>query len=69
LLKPSLIAPIRKALNYCKFTIAGAIGGVAVVNTVTQVMEGVGAPDRVENYAMLAGAVILSSLAAYLHAA
>lgn len=57
-----------KALAYARFLVAGAIGGIAVVNTFAQVMATTPAPN-VEHIAMAVGAAALAGAAKLLDAA
>lgn len=54
-------------LGYARFAAAGAIGGVAVVNTYALVMASVPSP-QIEHYAMAIGAATLAGLAKVVHA-
>lgn len=56
-----------RALTYTRFLLAGAIGGIAVVNTLAQIISVTPAPT-VERIGMAVGAVALAGTAKLLHA-
>ena len=58
---------IVKFIDYGKFAAAGAMGGLAVVNTFNQIVFSSPATDSVESVAMAAGATLIAGLVKVLH--
>lgn len=53
-------------INWAKYLVIGAIGGIAIVNTVAMVVNG--APGQsIENIAMGAGAIVAAAIAKGVH--
>lgn len=57
-----------KWIDYAKFAVAGAMGGLAVINAAYQ-FYGRSPTDTIEQAAMAAGAVLLAGLVKALHVA
>jgi hypothetical protein len=53
-------------IDYAKFALAGAIGGLAIVNTY-DLLIGAAVTDSIESVAMASGAAILAGLVKILH--
>ena len=53
-------------IDYAKFALAGAIGGLAIVNTY-DLLSGAAVTDSIESVAMASGAAILAGLVKILH--
>jgi hypothetical protein len=64
--KKNLQACFQRGIAYAKFCVAGAIGGVALVNTVAMIM-GSAATQSAENIAIAAGGLLAAAVIKILH--
>jgi hypothetical protein len=60
------VKKVIRVIDYAKYAVAGAIGGLAIINTVDRIL-GSAITESAESIAMAAGATLLAGLVKVFH--